>query len=520
MRILFFLWLSVLGIPLHAQHLLGLTPSNYAGTNALAHNPAFVVDSRYKVYINLVGNDFFVINNYVSYDAPFSLLKLMNRSVPNEYKSSAGKVVFKEDYLQENINGNDKRAHFGGDLRGPSVLFSINDKQALALTSRVRYGVNMNGFSEPVANLLRFGPGNHDYVPRSADNQHFALNANGYMEVGLTYGRVLVNDGDWFVKVGASVKRLVGLYNLHLNSPNASYEVVPSVVDPTKVSVRVQNSAFLYGYTDQGSYKDFLPTPRFLTGKDAAGGGWAFDIGFVYEYRPDFSKYDYIDEKHKKRLDPSQNKYKYRLAVSLVDWGFLRYNNAKYVGQYSIQGRDFTIDESYFTNLKDANGVTYGFDRTFYVYNLPKNTSFAAALPSSIQASFDSQIRDKVYMNLFWVQNVVGDFQVGMKQQSQLAVTPRYESRWFEFALPVALLDQYSRLSIGAATRLGPLTVGTDHLGGLLNLGKPRGLDFYFNVAVPIFQKRPPSPLMCPPWQEEKPRFWQKVQFWKNKKRR
>ena len=515
MRFLLGIILLVVSSASDAQHLLGLTPSNYAGTNALAHNPAFVADTRYKLYVNLVGNDISLINNYLSYTAPFSIIKLFNNNVSSEFRNSRGQIVFKEEYLAENLNGKDKRANMSGDLRGPSLLFTLNDKHAFALTSRMRYGVNIKDVTEPTARLMRYGPGNIN-VARLADDQHFKLNANGYTELGLTYGRVLVNDGDMFIKAGISIKRLVGMFNLHVLNNNASFKVVPKPNTPNKVTVDVSNTDILYGYTKQEAYENFSLSLPWFFGSKSAGGGWAADVGVVYEYRPDVGKYDYRDEKHRKRLDPSVNKYKYRLAVSLTDWGFLRYNNTAYANQFVVQGRTFLVDNEKFKNIKDINGIINGFNQTINTLDLPQKTDFSVAIPSSLQVSFDNQVRDNIYVNAVWIQNMVNSSRIGMAQQSLLAVTPRYESRWLELAVPLSLIDNYSRFSIGLAARLGPLTLGTDHLGGILNIGNPRGLDFYFNAAIPVFRPKPQSPLVCPPGQDTRPkRRFNKLLFWR-----
>ena len=60
---------------MQAQQWLGISGSNYAGTNSIYNNPANVADSRHKLYVNLVANDVFISNNYVGYNAPYSILK-------------------------------------------------------------------------------------------------------------------------------------------------------------------------------------------------------------------------------------------------------------------------------------------------------------------------------------------------------------------------------------------------------------------------------------------------------------
>jgi hypothetical protein len=63
---------------------------NFAGTNALYHNPAFVADSRYSVYVNVVGTQFYTANNHVKYEAPYSFLSLITNTVSDEYRNESG----------------------------------------------------------------------------------------------------------------------------------------------------------------------------------------------------------------------------------------------------------------------------------------------------------------------------------------------------------------------------------------------------------------------------------------------
>jgi hypothetical protein len=101
------------------------------------------------------------------------------------------------------------------------------------------------------------------------------------------------------------------------------------------------------------------------------------------------------------------------------------------------------------------------------------------------------------YVNALWVQGLRSSKGLAIKPQTVLAVTPRYERRWVEISAPLALLDSYRVLAIGVAARVGPVIIGTDHLGGLLDIGKPRGLDFYFALYAPFFHRRPKDPNKC-----------------------
>ncbi|MEZ4904809.1 MAG: hypothetical protein R2822_25185 [Spirosomataceae bacterium] len=83
----------------------------------------------HKLYINLIGNDFFVINNYLRYDAPYSFLSLITNSVSDKYRSERGLIIWRDSYYAERLNGNKKHFHTGGDLRAP--LSYILSKKSL-----------------------------------------------------------------------------------------------------------------------------------------------------------------------------------------------------------------------------------------------------------------------------------------------------------------------------------------------------------------------------------------------------
>ena len=143
-----------------------------------------------------------------------------------------------------------------------------------------------------------------------------------------------------------------------------------------------------------------------------------------------------------------------------------------------------------------------------------RQTAFRSALPTTFQASADVVYRENVYVNVAWVQRLRRTDVIAAAAPSQLSVTPRYERKWFEAALPVVLFNDYRALTLGLALRLGPVFLGTDHLPGFANVGKPKGFNFYAGANVPILRRRPAGPDAC--WYEKKERRGlEKLLFWK-----
>jgi len=139
--------------------------------------------------------------------------------------------------------------------------------------------------------------------------------------------------------------------------------------------------------------------------------------------------------------------------------------------------------------------------------------NFTVGLPTVFQVNLDYHLSDKFYLNSLWVQGLRGNNSLSAKMPSSLSITPRWESKWIEVGMPLALLDNYGSFTFGIGARLGPLFFGTDNLGSFLNINRPRGTDLYFGLSMPIFNRPPTLPNAC--FYEKKERKGWK--FWKKK---
>jgi hypothetical protein len=491
-----------------AQHLPGAAMSNYAGTQALYHNPAFVADSRYSVFLNLAGGQFYAAGNHARYGAPFSLLALFANTVPDKYRSPKGAIVFPRRYLAETSNGNLKHLNIGAEARLPSLMVTLpGGRFGLAGTLRSRLLLNVTNVTEPVARLARGGTRESNLLKQPQAGQTGQLHLNGLGEAALTFGGVVLDNETDFFKAGVTVKRLIGLYNAHAEIEDTSFEVA---LDPKwnnrRELIKLPQLTARYGYTTNGAFQNFSPSPAWLVGNAAAGSGWGLDLGVVYEYRPDVRKYSYT-EKGEIRRDGSRNKYLYRVAASLTDWGWVNFSNPAYVRQTTVTtaNKEFTYDG--FQRMKGTEGLFNAISNALVVPPPPAGT-FRSVLPTAMQASVDYQHRPGVYINALWVQNLRSPSAFGMKGESVLAVTPRLEHRWYELSVPVSLMNRYRSLGVGLAGRAGPLWLGTDHLPALFNAGKPKVFNLYFGISAGLVRRPPQSTIPC--WPATAP-WWKRL---------
>lgn len=493
-----------------AQHLPGVAMGNYVGTQALYHNPAFVADSRYSVHVNFVGAQIYVANNHIKYNLPYSFLSLLTNSVPDKYRNERGAVILPRVELEQKLNGRPKHMNLGLEARLPSVMVSLLDgKVGIGVTSRVRVIGNLTQVTEPLAQALRGRGKGEDIQKTLFKNQSGQLHLNGVGEVALTLGGVVLDNETDFFKVGITAKRLVGLYNAHIIIDDGSFAIYPDEnYQLKKELIDLPIIRTTYGYTSDGAFEDFKPSPGWLLGNAPAGSGWGFDVGMVYEYRPNAHRYAYTDRGVRK-YDGSVNKYQYRLSVALNDVGGVRFKNPNYVSQFQKEAANRTFRFENFQKLDGTAGFFEAVSKSLDTDTSNPATSFRSVLPTALQTSLDYQVQPNIYINALWVQNLVSGGAFGMKNESVLAVTPRYEHRWYEVSVPVSIMNRYGSFGLGLAGRVGPLWFGTDHLLGLLNVGKPKTFNLYAGVSAGLFRRPPKSPNAC--FLPDGESFWQRI---------
>ena len=485
-----------------SQNLQGVAMGNYSGINSLYHNPAFVSDNRYSVYVNLAASQFYTANNHVKYAAPYSFLSLITNTVPDKYKNERGAVLFPRSYLEEKVNGNNKYLNAGGDTRLPSVMFQLlKGKVGVGVSTRLRYYLNTSAVTEPLAILLTQTTRLKELQGPVFTNQSGKAHFNALGELAFTLGGVVIDDETDFLKVGITVKRLLGLYNAHVLIDNSSYKILP---DPKWANKRqyinVNEINVQYAITKDEGFQDIRPSASWLLGNAAPGNGWGFDLGAVYEFRPDINKFTYT-EKGIRQRDATKNKYLYRISVALTDIGRVRFNNPNYILQQEVHTQNKKLLYDTFQKMGGSEGAFTAVNTSLGVSG-SQAPNFRSVLPMAFQASVDYHVQPNVYVSGLWVQNLIRQDAFGMKAESVIAVTPRYEHKWYEISVPVSLMNKYRSPAIGLAGRIGPLWLGTDHLTGLLNIGDPKAFNLYFGISGGLFRKAPAAQNQCWPPKE------------------
>ncbi|QMW05152.1 DUF5723 family protein [Spirosoma foliorum] len=459
-----FLLLATVGF---SQNLLGISTSRYGGTNRLYINPALAADSPSKFYLNVFTGNGHVDNNYVRYQAPFSLLSLLTGTVPAQYKNSNGTIKFEQDYTQEMLNGRAKNGTVSGEIRGPSLLMKTGERGAFAITTRFRAVGQVVGASEPLLSSLRasLNDGALYSIP-STDNK-FNANANTYAELGLTYaGTVLEGDGRKLL-LGATAKFMLGYNGQQLINRGMNYRIVQDPANANNAYLEVNKLDATFAYTNYLQNRSLTPSTLFSS--SVPGRGFGVDIGLTY-----IDQYD--------AESPAL-----QLGIALTDVGGLTYKGQEY--RYTDIGTNpVKFRSSDFNNLNGTGSIIEVIQNKLNTGRTPDNNTFRAGLPTSLNLTADYQLPSGFGINLTYLQDMRALQATAIHQPTILAVTPRYDARWLSLALPIAYLN--GGITAGGSIRVGPGWLGTDNFLGLIgtksNGIQPRGLDIYAGLAFGI----------------------------------
>ncbi len=434
----------------NAQSYLGYSYDNYAGVQGVLFNPASIVDSRFKVDINLVSASALVANDYLGVKVT-DLLK-------NSYDFQLQPTKFAS--LNNNFIAN-------VDIMGPSFMFNLAPKHSLAIFTRGRAVINMTNIDGNLFTQLQ------DKFNTQTDfnvgSQNFNMVANSWAELGLSYATVIMDKQQHFLKGGLSVKYLQGSQNSYSRANNATVNYNYFGANPAT------NTISTTGTLIYGESQNFDNFNKFKTNAGSTGIG--LDFGFVYEYRPTYNNYFTTDATGKKTSLTDQNKYKLRLGVSLTDIGSINYKGTNQK-QYNLNNT-ITVAEY------NANSIQNLIDLK---YSPVAQVATKVNLPTALHANADWNMYKKFYLNLNADLNLNKKTELNTSATANtFSLTPRYESKWFSFYLPVTTME-YRGVQVGSGFRLGPLFIGSGSVISNLISNKSKAIDVHVGLKIPFYQ--------------------------------
>ncbi|MEO9557649.1 MAG: DUF5723 family protein [Nonlabens ulvanivorans] len=427
-----------------AQSYSGKETDNYSGITSLSFNPANLADSRFKTDINLFQVSSTTSNDYYA----FNFSELFNDASGISFEESGMRFPSQNNNVYQNL-----------DVLGPSFLFNLSDKHSLAISTRVRGYLNLREVNGNLFETLQDGDIlNKDF---NIDMENFNGTAHAWAEAGLTYGFVVMNKKNHFLKAGVTAKYLLGAggFFINSNSINGSYDSVAETISANgDLSYAAANS------TDEDDDFDFG------NGSSSIGG----DIGLIYEYRPELKK----DRKLDSLALRGHNQYRLKLGLSITDIGSITYQDVN-IDTYSVSGTvsasDF--DEDFEQGLEDN-------------YSFISNTQdVTVQLPTALRYAIDLRVDRNIYIAATGAVALNASTDpYSNNQLNYTTIVPRYESRLFTLYTNISFVE-YADMTWGAGLRFGPLSFGSGSILSNLISEDSQAADFYIGLKIPFHHR-------------------------------
>lgn len=424
-----------------AQSYVGHAVDNYSGVHGILFNPASVVDSNFRTDINLFSASALAGSDYFGLDIQSALESADGFTFDDEVKR------FPKD---------DNQFFLNLDLLGPSFMFNLNTKSSMALTTRVRAFMNLNNINGTLYENLEEDFNTDDNFDFELRNFSGTIHAWG--EVGLTYGRILINNDYNFFKGGVTLKYLMGAGTLFVNAPAVTGEY------NAETEILTSTGSLNYGMSD-----DFNEDEIDFTN---TASGFGADLGLVYEFRT-------RHEIDKDPNEPRHSDYRLKLGVSVTDIGSINYSEST-VTSYNL---DNTVSKSSFEDSDLETVLEEEYEGTEQVVDAK------IKLPTALHILADYKFRNRLYLavhgSLSLIEESAGE---ASRVLNTVTAVPRFESKWLSFSLPVGV-RQYDGFTMGAGFRFGPLSLGSGSVISNFISESTKTTDFYLGLKIPIYRK-------------------------------
>lgn len=472
-----------------AQTFTGLQQSNFGGIHQAGLNPAYIANSRHRIYINGLTAGFGFNNDYLRLNLPFNYMNLITGNVPSQYKNAQGQLQFDENWLSESLNGKPKNAYLYLQTRAPGFMYRINDRFSLGLQYKNTFSFQINDIAEPLARLARYGiDSSSGSVSYSGPNQFqigttfgdnaFTVNMNAFGEIGLTLASSVIKDDNMVIKVGATPKLLLGYGTGYIKNRGLQIKT------PGTDTIVFGQTDVEYGYTDIEKLTQLNAINFDILNSTLSGKGFGYDLGAAFEYNPDGAK----------RV-VSKNGYLFKGGISLLDAGHITYT--KDLKNTRIINNDG--DKTFALNSEFTEAWSQGEERGLQYTDSVMRTLFSidttatnivSKMPTTLNLQLDYNAYKFLYLGVNWTQDLRGKKSVGMRRPSYLMLIPRIETKYVEFSIPIGLMNDYRSGRIGCYLRVGPIFIGSDNLIGQLKSNNIYGADLYFGISTGITTKK------------------------------
>jgi hypothetical protein len=378
------------------------------------------------------------------------------------------------DYFLDTASNRRQLAWGNIDMMMPSILYSIDELQAVAFTWRIRANGNGGNVNTDVANFFGMGFPNANLINKRYDMEVANGSFNWWNEFGFTYARVLQDDGMHRLKAGVTLKVLSGIAGGFAQIEDASF------VMHSAHSGEINSGTLKMGYSEGINNWE---KPTLSNYKLFGNMGLGMDLGITYEWREEVDGLTGYDDD---QWSPDADDYKLRLGLSITDLGGITYKKAGTNQDLDLRTND--IDPTLLRVRNNEGWQQYYRRISTYFSPIASKDKFRMNTPAALNVMADYNINGRFFINANGTMALnAGKYDPSKTYvQSYFMVTPRYDARNIGGYLPLSV-NRSGQFDAGIGFRAGPLVIGSSTLlSNLFQKNKNRMDGFIALRIVPI----------------------------------
>ncbi len=439
----------------------GIVSDNYIGSMLASYNPSSIVDSKTK----------------------FSFTSNMNISKISNFAS--------QEYLLYGSNTKyikHSRAGFQNNYLNIDILnfkYEINHQNAIGYGFKIKTFTNLEGlpsiWAENAVNNY-----SSNIVDISQDVTRLRMSRLNFTENVFTFARVIYDRQTTFLKAGASLKLLNGMNAdyFYVNNGMSNFSNNNPNLNLTKLDVNFGRSSS----SNQSFYKNR---------------GLGLDLGFTYEYRPDFQRQFYEMDGELKNVKYDINKYKWKFSGSIVDLGSIRYMKNDLYYNFTDTSVQVYANQLYSkNNFYLINGVISSpYDaiasqlQSVGKKSQIQESKFRMNLPATVHLNFDYYVKRNLYVSYSAsIPLSLANEKTKISNVFIHTITPRIEKNNFTLMMPISQMGN-GKIYFGAATRITynrlALFAGSNNMSIFYGKKSSLGRSFFAGISFNIYYKNP-----------------------------
>ncbi|MGB1032798.1 MAG: DUF5723 family protein, partial [Flavobacteriales bacterium] len=189
---------------------------------------------------------------------------------------------------------------------------------------------------------------------------------------------------------------------------------------------------------------------------------------------------------HQKRTGCRTCDYRYKFSMALLDVGRVKFKPPFYSNEFNNE-TEYQWEGYGEIDPENEEDLSLIIDQEFDISGNRKD-NLRVWLPTALSTQLDFRLVNHIYLNTSLIAGVPWRNSLGVQRAALVSFSPRFESKRFEFSLPLQLHEARDPM-LGAMIRLnGNIIIGTDHIGTYLFNKDRYGADLYFHFKHTIFK--------------------------------